>query len=123
MANLGSVESLIQSLPSELRPTMLLIFRSFLRDIRFGHPGGDQPDPMLNMGGGFFHGTTHATPGSEFTIAHGFGRTPYLALPVLRLDAVGSSIVPLTVSHVADDKRLFFTSTIASAPFSLAVEG
>lgn len=123
MADLGFIESEIKSLPVELRPTFLRIFRALLKDIRFGHPIGDQPDPMVNMAGGFFHGTTPSTPGEEFSIAHGFGRTPYLALPVLRLDAVGSSVVSLTVARVADDKRIFLTSTVASAPFSLAVEG
>lgn len=123
MADLGFIEAEIKSLPAQLQPTVLRIFRAFLKDIRFGHPEGSQPDPMTNMGGGFFHGTTPATPGDEFTIVHGFGRVPYLAIPVLRLDAVGSSIVPLTVSRVADDKRVYFTSTIANAPISLAIEG
>lgn len=123
MAALGAIESEIKSLPVEMRATMLRIFRSFLKDIRFGHPTGDVPDPLVNMAGGFFHGTTPSTPGVEFSIAHGFGRVPYLAVPILRLDAVGSSIVPLTVSRAADDKRLYFTSTIADAPISLSVEG
>src|SRR5689334_13953066 len=109
MADLGFFEAEIRSLPADERPTMLRLFRALLKDIRFGHPTGTQPDPMLNIGGGFFHGTTPATPGTEIAIAHGFGRVPYLALPVLRLDAVGSSIVPLTVSRVADDKRLYLT--------------
>lgn len=102
---------------------MLRIFRGFLRDIRFGHPTGEQPDPALNMGGAFFHGTTPATPGETFTIAHGFGRVPYLAVPVLMLDAVGSSTVSLTVAREADDKRVYFTSTEASAPISVFIEG
>lgn len=123
MSDLGAIETEIKGLPAEIRPTVLRIFRLFLKDTRFGHPTGDQPDPMVNMAGGFFHGTTPATPGEVFTIAHGFGRTPYLAVPVLRLDAVGSSIISLTVARAADDKRLYFTSTEASTPFSLAVEG
>lgn len=123
MADLGTIEQEINSLPAALRPALLRIFRSILKDIRFGHPNGTQPDPLLNLGGGFFHGVTPATPGDEFTIPHGFGRTPYLAFPILRLDAVGSSVVPLTVSRAADDKRIYLTSTIASTPVSLAVEG
>jgi hypothetical protein len=123
VADSGFIESEIKSLPVELRAKMLRIFRAFLKDIRFGHPTGDVPDPMVNMAGGFYHGTTPATPGNEFTIAHGFGRVPYLAVPVLRLDAVGSSLVSLTVSRAADDKRVYFTSTEASAPVSLAIEG
>lgn len=110
-------------MPVEQRATMLRIFRAFLKDIRFGHPTGDQPDPTLNMGGGFFHGTTPATPGDQFTIAHGFGRVPYWAMAGLRLDSVGSSIVPLTVARAADDTRIYLTSTIASTPVSLFVEG
>ncbi len=123
MSDLGSVESEINSLPVELRPTFLRIFRSILKDMRFGHPNGSGTDPCLNFGAGFFHGTTPSSPGDEFTIAHGFGRTPYLASPVLLLDTVGSSMVPLTVSRVADDKRVYFTSTIADAPVSLVIEG
>lgn len=123
MADTGFVETEIKSLPQALQATFLRIFRAFLKDIRFGHPTGDARDPMLNMGGAFLHGTTPATPGDEFSIAHAFGRTPYLATPVLRLDAVGSSIVPLTVSRIADDKRIYLTSTVASTPISLAVEG
>lgn len=123
MADLGTIEQEINSLPAAIRPTMLRIFRAFMKDMRFGHPKGEQPDPMTNFGGGFFHGTTPSTPGDEFTIAHGFGRTPYLAFPALRLDAVGSSVVPLTVSRVADDRRVYFTSTEADAPVTLIIEG
>lgn len=123
MADLGFVESELKSLPVDLRPALLRIFRAVLRDIRFGHPTGDTSDPMVNMAGGFFHGTTPATPGEQFTITHGFGRVPYLAVPVLRLDSVGSSIVSVTVARAADDKRIYLTSTEASVPFSLAIEG
>jgi len=123
MADLSLIESELNGLPVEMRATFLRIFRAFLKDLRFGHPKGEQPDPMWNFGGGFFHGTTPATPGDEFTIAHGFGRVPYLAFPVLMLDTVGSSVVPVTVSRAADNKRLYFTSTIASAPVTLGVEG
>jgi hypothetical protein len=123
MADLGFFESEIKSLPENIRPTMVRLFRALLKDIRFGHPDGSSSDPMLNMGGAFLHGTTPATPGNEVSLPHKFGRAPYLAYPVLRLDAVGSSTVPLTVSRVADDKRIYLTSTIASAPFSVGVEG
>lgn len=123
MADLGFVLSEVKSLPEAERATFTRIFTTVLKEIRFGHPLGEQPDPSTNLGGGFFHGTTPATPGDEFSITHGFGRVPYLAIPILLLDTVGSSVVPLTVSRAADDKRLYFTSTIASAPVSLFVEG
>lgn len=123
MSDLGFIEAEIKSLPETMRATMQRIFRAILRDIRFGHPSGDSRDPCLNMGAAFLHGTTPTTPGEEFSIAHSFGRTPYLAMPAVRLDSVGSSIVPVTVSRAADDKRIYLTSTIGNAPVTLIVEG
>lgn len=123
MASLAYIEREINSLPAEQRATFLRIFQSFMRDLRFGHPAGEQPDPCENFGAGFFSVVTATTPGHEFTIPHGFGRVPYLAMPVIPLDTVGASIVPLTVSRVADDKRLYFTSTLGDVPITLYVEG
>jgi hypothetical protein len=123
MASASAIEKKLGALPVESRKIMIDVFRDFLKDIRYGHPTGDTADPMVNMAGGFFHGTTPSTPGDEFTIPHGFGRVPYLAIPVLRLDAVGSSIVSLTVSRAADEKRIYLTSTVADTPISLAIEG
>lgn len=124
MADLGSITQKINELPRELRAPMIAIFTEILKSgIRFGHPNGEQPDPCLNIGGGFFHGTTAATPGDSFTIAHGFGRTPYLAHRVLLLDTVGSTDGVLTVTRAADDKRFYFSSTETSAPISIFAEG
>lgn len=123
MADLGRALQEINALPTEQRKPWTSILTDVLKNMRFGHPKGDQPDACVNFGAGFFHGTTPSTPGAEFTIAHGFGRVPYLAFPVLRLDAVGSRIVPLTVTRAADDKRVYLSSTIADAPICLVVEG
>lgn len=78
---------------------------------------------MTNVGGHWYETTTHATPGTEFTIAHGFGRTPYLLFPVLPLDIDGAQLVPLTVSRVADEKRIYLTSSVGSANIIVGVEG
>ena len=123
MASLAYVEREINSLPTELRPALLRIFQTVLKDLRIGHPTGDVPDPTENMGGGFFHATTAATANDEFTVAHGFGRVPYLVIPVLPLDVVNAEIVPLTVTRAADDKRIYLSSSVESAPVSLWVEG
>lgn len=123
MSDLGFLEREIYSLPAAIRPTMLRILTHLSKNLRFGHPRQVQPDPCVNFGAGFFTGTTPATPGDEFSIAHGFGRVPYLAVPVLALDTVGASIVPLTVTRAADDKRIYLSSSVASAPMVLVVEG
>lgn len=123
MADLGFIEGEIRALPADLRATFTRIFRGFLKDIRFGHPKGEQPDPMLNLGGGFFSATTPAVANTEFVITHGFGRTPYLVIPVLPLDVVGAQMVPLTVTRAADDRRIYLSSSVTNAAITIAVEG
>lgn len=123
MADLGRLEGLINGLPAEMRPTLREIITIIVKDVRFGHPRQEQPDPMTNMGGGFFTATTAAIAGNEFTVPHGFGRVPYLLLPVLPLDTPGAEIVPLVVTRAADDKRIYLASPTTDAHCVFAVEG
>ncbi len=123
MADLGRISSLINSFPVELRPPMLRLFQAFLKDLRFGHSTGSQPDPLMNFAGGFFQATTPHVAGTEFSIAHGFGRTPYLAVPCLPLDQVGASVVPLQVTRAADANRIYLSSTFADTAFTIMCEG
>lgn len=121
MADLGFVEREIASLPRELRPTFQRIFTALLKDLRLGHPA--DATASTNFGAAFYEGTTPSTPGDTFTIAHGFGRAPYLLLPVLPLDTVGAQLVPMTVQRAADERRVYLTSTVADAPFIVLLEG
>lgn len=121
MADLGFVEREIASLPREMRPALQRIFTAVLKDLRLGHPA--DATPSTNFGAAFYEGRTAATPGDTFTIRHGFGRAPYLLLPVLPLDTVGASIVPLTVQRAADETRIYLTSTEADTPFYVWLEG
>lgn len=123
MSDLGYVEAELAALPADQRAVWRRIFTALLRDLRFGHPKGQQPDPCLNFGAGFFHTTTPAVINTEFTLAHGFGRAPYLAFPVLLLDAVGSTDGTFTVTQAADENRVYLKSSAASLPCSFVVEG
>lgn len=123
MADLGYIEAELAALPADQRAVWRRIFTVILRDLRFGHAKGMQPDPLLNFGGGFFHATTPAVINTEFTLAHGFGRAPYLAFPVLLLDAVGSSDGTFTVTQAADANRVYLKCAQASLPCSFVVEG
>lgn len=123
MASLANVEAKLNRLPAEQRPVFREIFTDILRDLRFGHPKGEQPDPSTNFGAGFFQATTASIADDEFTIPHGFGRVPYLAVQVLPLDVVGAQVVPLMVTRVADDKRVYLSSPTASADVTLFIEG
>lgn len=120
MAQLGGIESDLGSLPSGIQVALRNIFRGILRQWRFGRP--EDGTPSENFAAGFFAVTTDPTPGTEFSIAHNFGRAPYLAINVLDLQTVGYMAVPLEVSRVADARRIYLKSTVASAPIVLFVE-
>ena len=123
MADYGEIQTIINGFPENLRPKMLEFAKAVLK-MRFGHPTGTtSSEKLVNFSGAFLHGTTPATPGDEFTIAHDIGRAPYFGLIGLRFDAVGSSVVPLTVSRAADNHRVYLTSTEANAPVTLFAEG
>jgi hypothetical protein len=123
MADWATIMAEINGLPANLRPTFTRIFQGLLGDLRIGHPTFAARDPLKNFSGAFIHTTTHATPNTEFSIVHGFERIPYLLLPVLPLDTVGAQIVPLVVTRAVDDKRMYLSSSVASAPVTFAVEG
>lgn len=123
MADLGLVTAELQSIPAEWRPAFMRIFTTVLKDLRFGHPSGAVIDPCTNFGAGFLAAVTPSTPGDLFTIAHPFGRAPYMAMGVLPLDVEGAQLVPLTVERAADARRIYLSSTVGSAPITLFVEG
>lgn len=76
-----------------------------------------------NLTGFYLEGTTSTTADSEFSIAHGLGRTPYIALQVSPLDTVGAKQVRLRVTRAADSQRIYLASPETAAPVTLLVEG
>lgn len=121
MSDLGLLAAQVNSLPQEMRPTMLRIITELVKNTRFGHPA--DMTASTNFGAAFYEATTPSTPGDEFTISHGLGRTPYLLVPVLPLDVEGAQLVPLVVTRVADDNRVYLASSVADAPFTCFIEG
>ena len=67
-------------------------------------------------------GTTAAVADTEFTIAHGLGKAPYLLIPVLPLDAVNATLVPLTVTRLPDASRIYLSSPVTGATFRAFLE-
>lgn len=78
-------------------------------------------DKATNFQAYFLQSTTASSTG-EFSIVHGLGRAPYLAIPVLPLDSSGAVLPPLEVSRAADDQRVYLRSTMTNTPFFLLVE-
>lgn len=122
MASRDALFGEIGSLPQPLRAPMQRIL-TLLTKMRFGHPTDEVRSVPTNFDGAFLQGTTPAIANEDFTIAHGLPSAPYLLVPVLTLDVEGAQLVPLTVTRVADAKRIYLSSSAASAPFCCLVEG
>ena len=120
MANPAYVESLVGSLPPEHRLAWKRVAEYVLRNLRFG-PVAHQARTE-NLQAYYYTATTPAVANQEFSISHGLGRVPYLAIPVLPLDAVGSELVPLKVTRAADGSRVYFSSSAVSTPIWLMIE-
>ncbi len=119
MATIGYVDSLLQSVPADLRRVLQQVFRYVVPNLRFG-PVEDRAKSE-NFQAYYYTSQTAASTG-EFSIQHGLAKVPYLAVPVLPLDVVGARTVPLEVTRVADAQRIYLKSTSTSAAFSLLVE-
>jgi hypothetical protein len=122
MADSGNINTMLNGIQEPgLKQIFVKLFEYLLKDIRFGR--AINGDPAKNFGGGFFSGRTSATPDQEFTVAHSFGRAPYLAIPVLPLNTVNAYLPRLNVSRAADSNRIYLSSPDADAAFFLYLEG
>jgi len=120
MASPPYVESLLGPLGTEQRQVFKRVFDYVLSNLRLGPPAHQVRSDNHQLY--YLESTTHATANTEFSILHGLGRTPYVAIPVLPLDAVGAKLVPLTVTRAADASRLYLSSSSTSAAVWLLVE-
>ena len=120
MAHRSYVESLFGPLPPEQRAIWKRVWDYVLTGLQFG-PAVHQTRAM-NHQSYYLTGTTHATANTEFSIAHGLGRIPYLAIPVLPLTSSGVSLVPLTVPRAADGQRVYLSSSSTGATVWVLVE-
>ena len=75
-----------------------------------------------NLSGHYFTATTPSTAQTEFSIAHGLGTTPRMALPVVPLNVVNAQMVDLKVTRAADTQRAYFSSPSTAAVVYLYIE-
>ena len=101
------------------RRALETIFAHILGNIRFGVP--EHRTRTVNHQLYFQTFTTGASTG-EFSIAHGLGQVPHLALQAIDLSQPGARTVPLEVSRAADATRIYLKSTSTSAPGLVLVE-
>jgi hypothetical protein len=121
MATFGYVESLLGGLESLLKRPLLEAFRYVVGNGRFGPASHQAKSESFQA---YYQESTTSDSTSEFSVAHGMGRIPYLAVQVLPLDVVGAQLVPLTVTRAADAQRVYLKTEAGStsAPFILLVE-
>lgn len=120
MAVVGGVDVLLGGLEANTKRVLQRVFEYVLKNWRFGRPGHQVRTE--NFTGAFLEGTTHSVANTAFSIEHGLEHAPYLAIPVLDLQTVGSEIVPLAVAQAADSRRVYLKSAETSAPISIYVE-
>jgi hypothetical protein len=120
MATPGYIDSLLGGLEADLRVALKRIFDYVLRNLRFGPVAHSVRTE--NFQAYYYTATTPATANEEFSIAHGLGRVPYVLLPVLSLDSINQSLVPLSVSRAADASRFYLKSSSTSAAIAVMVE-
>jgi hypothetical protein len=117
MANIALVESFLAALDPDLRRALVETFRYTLSDYRLG--GGQK---ATNFGWFPYTAVTSSVAGTEFSVAHGQGVVPHWLIPVLELTAVGSQLVPLTVTRAPDASRVYLSSASTSATVRFLLE-
>ncbi len=120
MADSGQVKALIGGLEGDIKKALTQVFEYVLVDIRVGLPGHLRRSTNLRWVQ--LDGVTSSTPGQEFTVAHGLRRIPAVIFPALDVSGVNRTMPDLTVSRAADANRLYFTSTVGNASFTIFVE-
>lgn len=100
---------------------MTEVFRALVPFLRFGPVEHQQKAENFAS---YAIVSTTATSTGEFSVAHGLGRAPYRAMPVLDLNSSGMSLVSVYVSRPADASRIYLKADAGSTGkvFALQIE-
>lgn len=121
MAAIGYLESLLNTLPAEIRRVLTAFSREAFTALRFGAPSADAV-ACENLGGHLVPYVTSSTANREVAVAHKLGRIPRLGFQVFALNTVNATGPVLTVSRAADATYLYVKSATTSASGWLYVE-
>ena len=120
MADIAFVEAAFGAVDKEVKKASVEAHRYVLNNLTIGAP--EDTRRAKNFQWYRFDATTSSVANTEFSIAHGLGRTPTMILPVLMLANEGAQMVPLQVSRAADMNRIYLKSSSTSAAISVLVE-
>ena len=115
------VEALLGGVDTNLKRVLVEAFRYALPNTKFGpvaHQTKSESFPA------FYVVSTTASDTGEFSIVHGLGRTPYLAVPILPLESSLVTLPILRVTRPADGQRVYLKCDAGSTnvPFALLLE-
>jgi hypothetical protein len=121
MAVSAFIESLLGGVEANLKRVLTEAFRYALPNGRFGPVENQTKSESFSA---YYQESTTPSDTSEFSIVHGMGRLPYLAVPVLRIDSSGAMLPVLRVTRPADGQRVYLKCDAGSTsmPFALLVE-
>ena len=120
MAAIGGLEAIVGGLEATLKKTMVELIRAAFPNLRFGPV--EHQRKSENFLSYYVSSTTNSTANDEFSVLHGLGRVPYLAVSVLPLDSSNAKTVRLEVTRPADAQRVYLRSPETSAKVTLLVE-
>ena len=120
MADIGYVQSVLGSLPPDVRQPLIEAFRYVLTNLVLGEPG----EGKRSLTGAWVQRTvtTPAAANTAFSIVHGLGSIPTAVYPVLFCDRVSAQIVPLTITQAADAQRVYLKSSSTGASITVWIE-
>jgi uncharacterized caspase-like protein len=121
MAAIGYLESLLNTLPAEVRRVLAAYTREAFGQLRFGAPATSAA-PCENLGGHLVPYTTSSTANREVAVEHKLGRVPRLALQAFALNTVNATSPVLTITRAADMTFVYIKSATTNASGHLYVE-
>lgn len=121
MASTGYLESILNTLPSDIRKTMQQFAREAFSQLRFGAPSASA-EAAENLGGHLVPFTTASVADNEVAVEHRLDRVPSWALVGLDLRTVNATAPVLTVTRAADMRFLYVSSPTTDAAVVIYVE-
>lgn len=117
MSNKGYVDSLLNTLDSDTKKTLIPAFEHVIDTAALG-----DDTKATNFLWYRLTGTTASVANTEFSIEHGLDHAPSKLIPIMDLTGVGSQLVPLVVSRASDQRRVYLKSSSTGAAISFYVE-
>ena len=120
MADIGYIETELGGEEPSRKKGLVNSFRYLLGNLLIGAP--EHGKRAKNFQWYRFDVTTSSVANTEFSLAHGLGRTPTAILPMIPLNSVGARMVNLEVTRAADASRIYLKSPSTSAAITVLVE-